>query len=521
MTDQMTLYPFQLEANRNLWRTFLKENSSLLQAPCGSGKTLMASHFIAMRRAHKQEKAIVFAHRREIVTQTAGKLEAAGLTPEIIMAGHAPNPWANVWVASVDTVWAAHKRGQSFPEAQLVVIDECHSGILAPRYQKIIEHYKAHGAVLLGMTATPMGKDGVGLGSVFSSMVRTPDTPWMIENGYLCPPIYRIGEAPEVDELKLKGYTDKQIEEIMDRKVLIGDVVENWLLYAKDRATIVFASGVKHSMHLVEEFIAAGVRAVHIDGETPNEIRDDVYRKSQSGEIQVICNAQVYVEGTDFPWINCVVDACLTYSLTRYLQKLWRAGRAFPGKTDFLVLDHANNVWRHGRLELPRNWELTAGKVQQEKLSKERKDVERAQIKCKICGFLLLGPVCQHCGAMMERKGRAENFLPGLLIEMSINDYEKTINPQKAPKSSLRIERSEEQAFYSGLIDFGQRRGWKPGWAKNKFKERFGVWPVKLEETPMTPRKAVRDFIRESQKKWYEQQKLSKAKETASATQAG
>ena len=104
--DQMTLYPFQLEANRNLWRTFLKENSCLLQAPCGSGKTLMASHFIAMRRAHKQEKAIVFAHRREIVTQTAGQLEAAGLTPEIIMAGHAPNPWANVWVASVDTVWA-------------------------------------------------------------------------------------------------------------------------------------------------------------------------------------------------------------------------------------------------------------------------------------------------------------------------------------------------------------------------------------------------------------------------------
>ena len=40
---------------------------------------------------------------------------------------------------------------------------------------------------------------------------------------------------------------------------------------------------------------------------------------------------------------------------------------------------------------------------------------------------------------------------------------------------------------------------------RNKFREKFGVWPNKLEKTPMTPRKAVKEFIAESGRKWREQ----------------
>jgi superfamily II DNA or RNA helicase len=494
----MQLWPFQLEANRALWRVYSQgAKSALLQAPCGSGKTAMAAHFIAMRREHKREKAIVFAHRREIVGQTALKLEGAGLIPEIIMAGHAPNPWSNVKVASVDTVWAAHKRGVPFPEAQFVVVDECHTGILAERYQAMLKHYREQGAMLLGMSATPIGKGGVGLGGVFDEMVRTPDTPWMIEHGYLCQPDYRVGKAPTVNELKLKNYTDKQIEEIMDDRMLIGDVVENWLLYAKDRKTIVFAAGVGHSMHLVAQFVAAGVRAVHIDGDTPKEIRDDVYAKSESGEIQVISNAQVYVEGTDFPWIDCVVDAAITNSLRVYLQKNWRAGRAYPGKQDFLVLDHANNVKRHGRLELPRNWELTEGKEQAEKMQQERKETERVQIQCKVCGFIVRGIQCHHCGTpvrSMQEKG--VDFLPGILVEMTIDEFEKKTEPKKEKPKAREYTMSEKQDWYSGFLHMALERGRNQGWAAHRYKEKFGVWPNQLKKVAAIPTLEVEQYDR-------------------------
>ena len=77
------------------------------------------------------------------------------------------------------------------------------------------------------------------------------------------------------------------------------------------------------------------------------------------------------------------------------------------------------------------------------------------------------------------------------------------------PAKKPRLERSEEQAWYSGLIDFGQRRGFKPGWAKNKFRERFGVWPNKLEAVPMTPRKAVKEWIEEEGRKYRESKKAA------------
>ena len=85
--------------------------------------------------------------------------------------------------------------------------------------------------------------------------------------------------------------------------------------------------------------------------------------------------------------------------------------------------------------------------------------------------------------------------------------------PQQSTKKEKkpRLQRSEEQAFYSGLIDFAQRRGWNEHWADHKFREKFGVWPRGLTKDPMTPRKAVKDFVRESQKKWREQQKHVKA----------
>jgi hypothetical protein len=84
-----------------------------------------------------------------------------------------------------------------------------------------------------------------------------------------------------------------------------------------------------------------------------------------------------------------------------------------------------------------------------------------------------------------------------------------------------RKVRSEEQAFYSGLLQFSQERRFSDGWAKHKYHERFGSWPDGLENVPMTPRKVVKDFIKESMRKWYQQKEEQKRKlEAVDATEA-
>ena len=85
--------------------------------------------------------------------------------------------------------------------------------------------------------------------------------------------------------------------------------------------------------------------------------------------------------------------------------------------------------------------------------------------------------------------------------------YGKAKNKIEKPVVVPKKRVSDEQAFYSGLLDFSRRRGFKDGWAKVKYKEKYGAWPNGLDDKQMTPRKAVREFIRESMRKYREEKK--------------
>ncbi len=507
-----TLRDYQLETNRSLWRAFRDYDSVLLQAPTGSGKTLMASHLIAMRREHKGESVLMLAHRREIVNQTAAKLMDANIETGIIMASHAPMIWANVQVGSIDTLWSRKHYG--FPPAQFLIIDECHRAA-GDRYQKVIEHYRAKGAKILGLTATPMRTDGRGLKPTFQMMVRTPDIPQLQADGWLVKVRYRVGLVPDISKVKVLAgeYNQKEREEAHDKGILIGDIVENWLRYASDRRTMVFASGVRHSIHIVDQFKAAGINAAHVDGETPKEERDHVYDQITNGNLQVVSNAMVYVEGTDIPCIDCIVDAGATKSLVKYLQAGGRGMRPYPGKQDLLYMDHAGNVMRHGLLETPRDWFLSEGKEQVDKLAEQRKNTERLQLPCKQCGFLHNCVICPQCGYTFKPEGEAAAFLPGMLVEMTIADFEAAKNAKR--KKPAKVEKTEQE-WYSEFLGMAEERGKTRGWGAHRFFLKTGHWPKGLTETPVLPSRQALDFDRHARIKYAK----SKAKEKEAANAA-
>jgi superfamily II DNA or RNA helicase len=413
----------------------------------------------------------------------------AGIETGIIMANHMPMSWAKVQVGSIDTLWA-RRNNLDFPDAQFVVVDEVHR-IGGSVYTKVHEHYKAAGAKFLGLTATPMRNDGVGLGKYFDVMVRCPDIQELIQQGFLAPITYRVGIVPDVTGVKIIAgeYNKAQLEAVMDQGLLIGDIADNWMRFASDRKTMVFAAGVAHSIHLMNQFRQAGIRAVHIDGETEKPVRDQVFEQINSGEIQVICNAMVYTEGTDIPCIDCVVDAAPSKSLIKYLQAGGRGMRTFPGKKNLLYMDHAGNVYRHGRLELPRDWELTEGKEQVEHLAEQRKKTERIQFTCPNCGFMFNGLNCPHCGMPIVLQGEAKDFLPAVLVEMTQFEYEKAVESKRK-----KAAEPSKQEFYSGFLWIAQERGHSQGWAAHRFREKFDCWPNSLKKEAVYPKAAVWNF---------------------------
>lgn len=466
------LRPYQLDAIHALRRSMANgAQSALLVAPCGAGKTAIAA---AMIRAVREKCLPVqfLAPRRELIYQTSQRLESEGIDHGVIMAGEQPSMLPSVQVACIPTLHARaiQRERIQLPQASLLLVDECHLGI-GGQSQQIIEHYRAQGSRIVGLTATPARTDGRGLGDVYDDMVLGPSVAELIEGGYLVPTRYFSGNRPDLEGVKVQAgdYQSKELGKRADEPTLIGDVVSNWLRLARDRQTFVFAVNVAHSRHLCERFREHGIAADHIDGNTDLEERKAIHARLQSGETQVVCNCQVYTYGVDYPPVSCIVLACPTKSVTKYMQMVGRGLRTHPGKTDCMVLDHAGAVNEVGFVDDPMPWTLeTTRKIQEEKEKKENKTPDN--MDCPQCkASFRPAKQCPSCGHEMR------------------TEYTKAIETHEAELAEIdRKERKAEQRqwtmedkrrFYGMLLYHAGMRGYKDAWAYHKYMDRVGCKP--------------------------------------------
>lgn len=470
--------------------------------PTGGGKTVVASAIVASALA-KGSRVLFVAHRRELIRQTATKLFRNGIAPEcvgIVMAGTParsgnlfgetplvsiermqalgasdPQIDAELWglygarraqgpiqVASIDTA-----RGKDLGDFDLIIIDECHRA-LAAGYRELVAKYPD--AIVLGLTATPYRADGKGLGELFDDLVPIATPRELAAMGFLVEPrIFTVPPSalPDLSAVTKSGsdYNAEELESAVDTGKLVGDIVDHWLARAEGERTVVFASSVKHSRNIAESFAAKGVRAEHLDGETPAGERDAILARLASGETRVVSNCGVLCEGWDMPIVACCVLARPTMSCGLYLQQAGRILRPCPGKPWALILDHAGCVVEHngGPLE-EREFSLDPPK-------KKRKGVaEEVRIKtCPKCFAIVPASVrtCPECGfAFSEVAGREDiEQEDGQLVE--IHD----------------VPRAEKLAYFEALC--AQRGDRRPGWVICGFLDKFGVKPPKAWKVPL------------------------------------
>jgi superfamily II DNA or RNA helicase len=281
---QASLRPYQTDVVDRVEAVLGTAARLLIVAPTGSGKTIIGAEIINRHVAHGG-RALVIAHRREIIRQTADKLIAAGLTPGIVLAGceRELRPQAAVQVASIQTLHARAIRSDRMPmpAATLVVIDVAHHA-RAKTYQAVIDAYPD--ATIIGLTATPVRGDGRGLGNIFSEMIEAPQIPDLIPLGHLVPTkVY----AP-VDKNIAKGvktqsgdYIVSALSARMNTDQLVGDVVADWLKHGERRKTVVFACDVAHSVAIKTAFLEFDIRAEHLDGSTLKHERDQILARAE------------------------------------------------------------------------------------------------------------------------------------------------------------------------------------------------------------------------------------------------
>lgn len=484
------LRPYQLEVIAEFWRAVdAGQRRIILVAPTASGKTVIARAII--EEAQRNNRGSLFlAHRREILAQTSDKLR--GIPHGVIRPGVEPRPLEMVQVASIQTL---HRRAikagvMELPEAGLVIVDECHH-VVAKSYQSIVERYPE--VILLGLTATPCRGDGRGLGTVFQKMIQCPQVGELVAQGFLVPTRVYAPVDPDLRGVHVRhgDYVESELASRMDRPQLVGDIVTHWFKFGERRRTVCFATDVRHSIHIRDEFAAAGVRAEHIDGETQIAERDATLARLASGEIDVVTNCMVLTEGWDMPALGCLILARPTKQMGLYRQMVGRGLRPAPGKLDCIVIDHSGAIYQLGFAEDSIEWTLDPD-LEAENPTHIARGADYPGgpkiVECPECGAARVGGMaCLSCGYLPTRSPREVGVIDG---DLGPVDASRKARPSY-DDPRIRAE------WHGMFVTIAAERGAKPGWVAHLYYMRFGEWPPYGEQpVPREPSVEVRRWVK-------------------------
>lgn len=391
--------------------------SACVQSPTGSGKTALVAAML--RRAAERGKLTWFVvHRRELIRQAAKAFHLEGIRFGICSSDFPADPTAKVQIASIQTLV---RRMEHMKAPNLIAWDEAHHQA-ANTWKKVYEAFPD--AYHLGLTATPERLDGRGLSGFFQELVRGPSVQELISAGYLAD--FKVFAPPGVDASGVRSrygdFVRSDLEKAADRPSITGSAVAHYKKHCEGQRCIAFCCSIQHSLHVVEQFNAAGIPARHVDGETQTTERDRAMRDFEDGKVLVLGNVDLFGEGVDCPILGSVLLLRPTQSLILHLQQCGRALRPSPGKECAIILDAAGNTMRHGFPDEDRAWSLEghAG----------RKPADASHSRVRVCpecfaANRLGSPKCAYCGSVFPIKVREVAQVEGDLVEVDQKDLRR------------------------------------------------------------------------------------------------
>lgn len=375
------------------------------------GDFTVTHNTVCMSSIIKQHEGygVAMVHRGELVSQISITLARSGIVHSVagsratitaITAQHYAlfgrsyvNQQSADWiVASVDTVVSG--KGvwvDRFKRSTLGIIDEGHHCLKDNKWGRCFSMLAPDSKGWLP-TATPRRSDGKGLGShsdgIADVLVEGPDMRALIDQGYLTDYTVRVIDTNDLDLSNVKTTASGELskvgvaEAVAKSRVIVGNVVEKYLQFAKGKLGVTFAATIEEGERLTAEFNAQGVPAVMLTGDTPTAERAREIASFSRREKLMLVNVDLFGEGFDLPAIEIVIMARPTASFILYTQQFGRALRllidpelmrqwdtftveerlahiAACDKPRAIIHDHVGNFIRHGGPpDMPQQWTL-------------------------------------------------------------------------------------------------------------------------------------------------------------------
>ena len=120
-------------------------------------------------------------------------------------------------------------------------------------------------------------------------------------------------------------------------------IILKWKEKANGKATIAFCCTHEHARRVAKSFCKAGVAGAPYISETDPEERHTLLDRLANGDLKVLCTVDVFNEGADLPFIECLLFLRPTQSKRIFYQQLGRGVRQYAGKTHCTVIDFIGN----------------------------------------------------------------------------------------------------------------------------------------------------------------------------------
>ena len=337
----MRLRDYQEAAADGVFTAWADHTSALAVLPTGLGKTVLFAEII--RRMHERgARAMVLAHREELITQAADKIQrVTGLEAQIEMGEYHVQTYFGkmppVVVSTVQTHCAggdgAGRMSKFDPQDfGLLVIDEAHHAT-AGTYRRCIDWYRQNPACkVLGVTATPDRADEAALGQVFDAVAYEYGVLEAIQNGWLVPIEQQMVTVGSLDFSGVRttagDLNQGDLAEVMENERNLQGIAAPTVEICGERRAIIFATTVEQAERLAEILNRYKPdKAAWLCGKTDKEDRRNMLADFKAGRLQYVVNVGVLTEGFDDAGVQVVVMARPTKSRALYAQMAGRGTR--------------------------------------------------------------------------------------------------------------------------------------------------------------------------------------------------
>lgn len=312
--EEITLRGKQIDVFQSL-HNFLEEGGTegYVKLPTGVGKTVLFTELIEAMDV----KALIVVPRRLLVEQTGIKMEE--FAPEIEVGkihAYAKEHGRQVTIITYNSLLKQLENGALNPEDfDLLVLDEVHQSLSKQR-RDVVSKFKD--AIKIGFTATPnYSYEKTVANLLLKKEIHSMTIREAVEEGMLCS-VSSLVVKTETDISKVKiddkgDYDKKDLEQAINISARNKVAVDIYKQEFSGQLAVAYCIGVKHAEAVANEFNKQGVSAAVVSGSTPKKEQDRLLKQFHNGEIMVLCNADLLIEGFD----EKQVSVCLNLRPTR------------------------------------------------------------------------------------------------------------------------------------------------------------------------------------------------------------